>query len=141
MRYENWPGIFEAQIKDATDRIFAWGEFDCCLWACDVIEAMTGRDPAETFRDKYKSKRGAYGQLKRQHGGGVAEAAVAIYERMGFQEIHKNFAQRGDVVLVETPDGDALAIWTGAYCVLPSALVPGLARLGIGDVLKAWRVQ
>ena len=139
MRNENWPGILEAQIKDAAGREFVWGEFDCCLWACDVIEAMTGRDPAQTFRGKYKSKRGAYGQLKRQYGGGVREAAEAIFEYLGFREVPKTFAQRGDVVLVTTPDGDALAIWTGTYCVLPSPT--GLTRLGIEDVLRAWRVQ
>lgn len=140
MRVDNWPTILQSYIAEARAREFSWGDFDCCLFPCDVILAMTGLDPARSFRGKYKSKRGAYGQLRRQYGGGVREAADAILGgELEFPEVGRAFAQRGDVGLISTPDGDALALCVGARWVIPNP-VEGLTYIGTGEVIKAWRV-
>ena len=64
-RLEDWPERLAEAIEAANERPFSWGRHDCCLFACDAVMAMTGVDPAKPFRGKYKTKRGAFGVLKR----------------------------------------------------------------------------
>lgn len=41
------------------DRAFAWGEWDCILFACAAAEAITGVDKAAAYRGRYSDARGA----------------------------------------------------------------------------------
>jgi len=49
-RPPDWPERLLAALAAARDRPFRWGEHDCCLFAADLIEAVTGVDPAAAFR-------------------------------------------------------------------------------------------
>ena len=135
-RYEDWPRRMEAAVDAAQSRPFVWGHWDCCLFVAEVTRAMTGEDIAALYRGKYKSRRGAYALLKRIVGGGVHEAAVRAF---GAPLAYPLTARRGDAVLLDTPDGDALGI-----CAGPRILVPrpgeGLAAFPIAAARAAWRV-
>lgn len=144
-RKEDWPARLDAHLRAAFWRPFSWGTHDCCLFACDAIEAMTGVDPAAPFRGRYKSKRGAYAALKRYGGGGLEETADKITGDLGMPEVAPAFAGRGDVALlpVETPDGgiiDVLGIVgpDGRHVLV--AAPEGLARLPVALVRRVWRV-
>src|SRR5258708_4686376 len=52
-RLEDWVVRLEAFIKERTAQPFKWGSQDCCLFAADAIEAITGVDLAADFRGKY----------------------------------------------------------------------------------------
>jgi hypothetical protein len=41
-RLELWPSRLDAVIQAAATRPFAWGEHDCCTFAADCVEAVTG---------------------------------------------------------------------------------------------------
>ena len=58
------PGLVEATRSIP----FQWGKCDCCLWAADVVLALTGVDHAATFRGSYDSMRGAQRLLKSRGG-------------------------------------------------------------------------
>ncbi len=45
-RRPDWPARLRTIIEAARERPFSWGQHDCCLFASDAIEAMTGVDPA-----------------------------------------------------------------------------------------------
>lgn len=155
-RVEDWPARLDEAIRVAFWRPFSWGGHDCALFACDAIEAMTGVDPAASFRGQYKSKRGAYAALKRFSDGGLEEAAEKMAGELGAPEIGPAFAGRGDVALlpVEMPDGpsaegfgpqagkvsDALGIVgpDGRHVLV--AAPEGLAKLPVALVKRAWRV-
>jgi hypothetical protein len=51
-RYEDWPQRLVAAIEAARGRPFSWGAMDCCLFAADVVLAMTGVDYAAGFRGR-----------------------------------------------------------------------------------------
>lgn len=123
----------------AEGRQFRWGDFDCCLWACDVVALMRGLDLAAAFRGRYSDARGAARSLRDFAGRGLEETARKIAEAHGFSEIPVALAQRGDIALVATSGGDALGVVLRGFVVGPGPNA-GLARVPLGHARIAWAV-
>lgn len=135
MRKQDWPEIMAAAIAAARGRAFAWGSHDCCLFAADVVRAMTGVDHAAPFRGRYSTARGAAMALKRYAGGGL----LAAVTRLLGDPVPGVQARRGDVVYAETALGPAIGICIGpAACFAAPA---GLACLPLSACLHAWRID
>lgn len=134
-RPENWPTLLADFTNSRAREPFRWGANDCCLFASDWILTMYGSDPAAWFRGRYTTALGAFRFLKK-HGGveGIMRAAAAKYQ---WDEINPKQAQRGDLCLVDTPTGRALAVCVGAFCVAPGP--DALSALPMTATLKAWR--
>lgn len=120
-------------------RPFKWGEFDCCLAACDLIRFLTGIDPAEKFRGTYSDELGA----KKHIGdfGSVGELAVEVLGSYGFEELElPKTAQRGDIALISTPEyGETLGfVSTSGRIAAPGAR--GLVFYPITEILRGWKV-
>lgn len=115
MRRDNWWSL----AIEAADRHrvpFRWGESDCVIFTADVVEAMTGHDPASAVRGKYRSARGAAKMMKK-HG---YEDIQAVMERH-FSEIAPSLAGRGSVAIIMTDLGDfASAICAGEVILAKS---------------------
>lgn len=142
MRLDDWQQRLGEVIRAAAGKPFQWGAHDCALFACDAVLAMTGKDPAASFRGKYKTKRGAYGALKRFAGGGLKETFAKLADQFGFIQLdNAAFAKRGDVVLLDTPEGDALAVvdLTGRHCLVVSE--KGLITKPLSDATCAWAIE
>lgn len=139
-RNNDWPEALSAAVNAARHRPFVWGSNDCALFAADVIEAMTGTDVAKKFRGKYKTARGAAGQMKRFAGGGIPELADKIAEQYGLDAIEPAFAQRGDVVQLDAGDdiGPCLGICIGANFV--AAGPDCLSEWPLVHAQRAWRI-
>jgi hypothetical protein len=103
VRFDDWPVRLARHLLDATDRVFLWGVHDCCTFACDGIEAMTGLDPMAPARGRYRDDRQAAAILREIGGGGLPEAADHLMSGLGAPLVHPAFAQRGDLVLIEVP--------------------------------------
>ncbi len=131
---EDWPERMNAVIEEARDKPFAWGEHDCCLFAADVVQAITGKDYAKEYRGKYKTMRGAYKLLKKKP---LAKVLDSRFKRTPFPN-------RGDVVLI--PGSmvgsvqDALGICIGVKVALVSE-GGGLDFMPYGGDMKAWSVR
>lgn len=97
-RSKDWPSRFARLVSEARGRPFAWGTHDCCLWAADAVEALTGRDLAARWRGAYMSELGAF-RIVFALGGLPAIAALAG------PEIPVGLAVQGDIGLVHWPDG------------------------------------
>lgn len=113
------------EIRKSLSKPFVWGEHDCCLFACDVVKALTGEDMAHDFRGKYTNKLEAVRVIKEFAGGGLAELAAKRAAESGLKEAPIPFAGRGDVVLVDNNGHDALGIVMDgrAVCAGPDGLV------------------
>lgn len=133
-RKENWPEILNDQIEQAQAREFEWGVFDCCLFAADVVLAMTDVDYAASFRGRYKTKAGAYRCLK-NHSGDIKEVLNSL---LG-EPIPVAYCSRGDIVTLETDDGLAMGVCVGARMAVPRPGV-GLTFVPMSRALMAWRV-
>lgn len=127
-RLPNWESKLAAWQRVAVGRPFSWGESDCCLTVCDGLLAITGIDPAASFRGNYKTKRGAYSALKRFAGGGLAETVEKITADLGWPEVTRLTARRGDVGLVDTELGEALALCIGPKWAVQGRLALCLCR-------------
>lgn len=132
MRHPDWALQLSKTIKAASERPFSWGEFDCCTFAADCAVAVCGVDPAEAYRGKYKTERGAKKAIVKRHGS--VEGVLDAY----FSRINPAFIQRGDLVTYQGPNGLSVAVrWANEYW---SACEGGVARVECTPQ-AAWRVE
>lgn len=131
-RFEDWPTRLAAFIEARLERAFSWGEADCCLFVCDGVEALTGHDPAARWRGLYTSEKGAR-RLMRDNGGVRGLAALAFGP-----PVVTAMAGRGDVVLIDTPAGEALALHAGN--VIAAQGEHGIEFHPIGAAKAAWKI-
>ncbi|MCB4611957.1 DUF6950 family protein [Enterobacter asburiae] len=132
MKHPDWHNRLIAVIRAAEKRPFLWGEHDCCLFAADCAEAMTGDDFADGWRGTYDSETGAKKALLR--GGGSLEKVLAEY----LDEVPVKMAQRGDIAVVENAGTRCAGVIYGGAVWVPGET--GLVCLRIKP-LSAWRVR
>lgn len=130
-RLEDWPTRLAEFIESRQERAFLWGESDCCLFVCDVIEAITGEDPGARWRGLYSSEKGARRVLRDNDG--VAGIATLV---LG-PSVPPALAGRGDVVLIDTPNGEALAICLGDKIAAQG--LDGIAFVPTAFAKVAWK--
>lgn len=123
---------FEALLRERKAAPFEWGRNDCCMFAADCVQAITGADLAADLRGEYSTAQQAARVLAQL--GGI-EAAAA---RAG-DEIPPLCAAWGDIGLVTLEDRQLLAVCTGMNWVAPAAA--GLAVRSLPEAAKAWRVR
>ncbi len=130
-RLIDWPERLAAFVESRRDAPFSWGGNDCCLFAADAVQAMTGTDPAADVRGSYDTTLAAahlLGEL-----GGVEAIAAA---RFG-SEVPVALAGRGDIVAIDAGQGISLGVCLGAQVAVPAA--DGLAFLPLAQASRAWR--
>lgn len=121
-----------AEIERARELPFRWGSHDCSLFACDVVEKLTGVDHGKDFRGRYKTERGAARMIRDR--GGLRKIAT---DALG-SEIPPLTAQRGDVVMAVENGREALGICIGEKCAFVG--IDGLTFQPMARVVAAWRV-
>lgn len=88
---------------------FAFGPMDCTSWVADWVMARTGRDAMAAWRGRYRTHLG-YRRLLRREPDGLAGAAARGLAGIGATPIDPAAATPGDVGIIETHDGPAMAI-------------------------------
>ncbi len=148
----NFPRLVKQEIDAAAGRLFVWGEFDCCTWACDVCLKIAGFDPCWAFRDKYDDFGGALQQMRDFLGPeesrnlSVLHLLDAVSLRMGalngMVQVPTLKAQTGDLLVLrlpESPVGSALGInfgdraWTANH-------QDGMTSYAMSEVIRSWRL-
>lgn len=87
---------------------FVLGKMDCSLWAADWVCQQTGVDLAAAWRGQYSTE-AEYLRLLVAEGGLVRVAARAM-KKLGAQQIPPADAQPGDIGIIVTEKGPALAV-------------------------------
>lgn len=118
-------------IESRKNTPFKWGENDCCLFACDAVLAMTGRDYSTGFRGEYDNEVGALKVVKKA--GGIRAIATAALGA----EIKPLTAQRGDIVMLEIPR-PTLGVCVGDRVAATGE--NGLEYRSLSTATCAWRV-
>ncbi|WP_028021385.1 DUF6950 family protein [Enterobacter cloacae] len=132
MKHPDWHNRLIAVIRAAEKRPFLWGEHDCCLFAADCAEAMTGDNFADGWRGTYDSETGAKKALLR--GGGSLEKVLAKY----LDEVPVKMAQRGDIAIVENAGTRCAGVIYGGAVWVPGET--GLVCLRVKPQ-STWRVR
>ena len=134
-RRPDWPERLMDLIEARRDARFAWGPHDCCSFAADAVEAMTGRDWLAPHRDRYASEAEAEAII----GPDGLEALVAgLLADFGARDCPPGFVQRGDVALVLAGNDLTVGVVLGE-----SVAAPGLRRLAFVPrvaIQRAWSV-
>lgn len=134
MRVWNWVERLHAAIDRQSEAPFDYATLNCALFAAENVDAVLGDESkyAEAIRAEFADEAGARAFMDREGG---LEAAVT--KRLG-EPVAWWHLRRGDVALIETPEGPALGTCLGDVIIL---LGPdGIASLKLDKVLKGWRV-
>lgn len=99
IRYPDWPTRLAEYFKACADRPLEYGAFDCALFACGALHAMTGIHPLKRYIGKYDTPISAARQMKLYSGGGLAETAEKASRSIGLKPVEPAFAKRGDMAL------------------------------------------
>lgn len=142
-RLADWVPRLADYLAEREAQAFAWGGHDCARFACGGIAAMTGRDPAPQLAG-YGSRAEAEQALAAAGYADLDAAARALAARAGFPAVAPGHAQRGDLVLIQAPQGLFLGLIDLDGRHLAMAAKPGVARLAPWRwrrfALAAWRV-
>lgn len=125
------PAALAQFIKARRDVPFQWGTADCVVFALEAHDAANGTDTAAIARGKYKSEKKAMAMLK------DAGGFLSALDGMGFKRVRRHFAQRGDVCIVNTERGPALAVCVGGAVAAQGPL--GVAYLPMNAVVAVCR--
>lgn len=132
-RLTDWMLRLEALASERQRERFAFGLHDCSMWACDAVQAVTGRDPGADLRGTYATE--AEAEVVIASRGGLAQIAT---DRLG-AEIPPGLAAAGDVGLIETDRGPALVVCMGRVWLAAGPF--GLTPVSRSAVLRAWRCE
>jgi hypothetical protein len=162
--HNHWQELLHNYFLRRQNEAFQWGTMDCCLFACDAILELTGVDLAADFRGKYDSLLSAVRTMKAFTTEGTEDAeenrspdhlitgspddemhlvelvTETITAQFGLEEVPVLMAQRGDVLLLDSPLGKGLGILglrgTHVHCAGPD----GVVDMPLQECLRAWRI-
>jgi hypothetical protein len=141
-RLNTWTTALHTFFMGEANLPFAWGSNDCCLFAANAVEAITGTDLADDFRGKYRDEASAFALINSVSGGStVADAAAHCAAKHGLTEYtHPLMAKRGDLVVISN-GGNLIAgvVHLNGRDVI-STSGTGLVRLPITAVVRSWSV-
>jgi hypothetical protein len=120
-----------AQIEAHIRTPFSWSENSCGLFVARVVDAMTDSQIAEQIIAAVASEEEAASFIE-SRGGMRAAISGFLGEPSGDRP------RRGDVVLFDGGEGDAVGIWTGAEIV--SVGEAGLRRIRAREFTAVWHV-
>lgn len=129
-RLPDWPARLAALVARRMQQPLQWGVHDCCLWAADVVQAVTGVDLAADLRGTYATEAGAQAAL--QAHGGLVQLCISRLGRVAPPAL----AQPGDVGLAVVAGVPLLAANGGPWLAVGRA---GLVVVPDAQVLRAWR--
>lgn len=147
-RKEAWPELLDEVFQRHYTTEFEWGVFDCCIFVCECIHAMTGIDMYADFKGKYTTELEAH-QLVSDYVGleykssikFVSEIAEYFCSKYKLQVVEKSFAQRGDIALIDLEGMVTVGVvmLNGTHVAAP-AYKKGLAFVPLKLCKKVWRV-
>jgi hypothetical protein len=133
MRHQDWFEKLCGRILAKKDARFLWGSHDCCTFAAECIDAMTGSQHRMALAERYQDWATASGYL-RDSGGLVA----AISQHLGRPVRWRWFGRTGDCVVFLHKRAPTCGVLLGPLIVVPAA--DGLAFLPRWRILARWKV-
>lgn len=137
-RADQWPTMLAAYIEERRNVSFVWGSSDCCLFAADWVEMVTGVDPAADLRGKYDSAASAMRLLRKL--GGVCGILLEARKSCGIVEIETARCSRGDLIVADTGRGNAIGIYLGHCSAFVGCAGLIFAPLATLNGARCWRI-
>lgn len=132
-RVSDWYSRLFNLIIEKEHQPFKFGKNDCTLFGADVVLAITGVDLAASYRGKYRSLKGGMKLLKAD-----GYTSNVDYLEKNFPETSLAFANAGDLCLINTEEGEAIAVLTGTVA---TGIGPnGLVRFPLEKISRTFKV-
>lgn len=131
MRLQNWQERFSDFGKTRASMPFQWGANDCCTFAADAVQAITGRDVRSAF-PIYDGALGAVRVIEKA--GGLQQLATEVLGA----SVSPRMAAVGDVVLVVNEGRELMGICNGTSVLVPGE--SGMEVLEMETAMAAWRI-
>lgn len=112
VRLPGWEQRYVETLERHNAMPFEWGVSDCIIVACDLADAMCGRNPLPLRMRKYRTAEGAHRRLLSLGFRDIEAALAAVFPR-----IPTSRARRGDCGVLEQGDQLACLIVTGPMAV------------------------
>jgi hypothetical protein len=128
--------IITSALNYMRDRPFKYGEFDCHIFAADIVRMYTFVDYAESFRGKYHDEKSAY-KIVTQNGG----PAEFVSKVLGKESRASFMAHVGDVVAYRVEDRKIMiGVCVGARAVFLNQR-GGFEFRELGECLCSWEIE
>lgn len=132
----DWDQRFADWLAETTARKHRFSHHDCLMQPAGAIEAQTGRDLADGHRGRYRTARGAAAYLR----GLGFDSAEALLDSI-LDPVPPAFAQRGDIALIQIPEGPAVpGVVIGGEALFVVHGEPEPLRVPRSAWVKAWSV-
>lgn len=131
MRLHNWATILAEEVEAARKRPFEYGVHDCIQFPARIVAAITGIDHRVGF-PSYATKEEAQAIIT-EHGSLVSLIGSVLPQHPAIA-----CAGRGDVVVMDTPEGEAGGICLGNFCAFAAPC--GVSFHPRGVIKAAFRV-
>lgn len=131
MRLPDWQPRLAQLVTQRMRHPLQWGVHDCCLWAADAVQAVTGTDLAAGLRGTYSTQAEAQARLLQL--GGLAALCV---DRLG-PVARTALAQPGDIGLATVGEVRALVVCGGTHFLAVGG--GGLLPVAPSGVVRVWR--
>ena len=139
-RKTEWPEILIAEIEAARERPFSFGRHDCCIFAANIVRAMTGVDLMKGLR-RYRSAASAARIMRRAGHERLVAMITSVMREHGCTSVRPSLARRGDVVMAKVSIDGGATEWAAGICVGREAVFAsdGLVFLTMSEIERAWR--
>ncbi len=131
MRRHDWASRLHAVVEAHYRLPFEWGKADCCLFAARCVDAMTDREVESQILDYYTDEASAH-----QFIASFGDLQTTVSQVVG--PVSSGRATRGDVVLVDGGQGDALGICMGGVVLVMTSA--GIGEMPRSAVKAVWKI-
>ena len=140
LRYHDWPTRLDRYFNECVGKPFELGQFDCGLFACGSLQAMTGIHPLQQYIGEYDSKLGLAKHMKLYSGGGLLETAQKACLSVGVNPVPPALAKRGDMVMINQDGVEAWGVvdLDARFARVVSSNEGGIGRVPIRFATHCW---
>jgi len=132
-RRSDWVRRLVLVLSAARARPFGYGDHDCALFWADAVLAVTGVDPASTWRGRYASRKSGQKLLQRAGARSPEDLARRLFP------LRTGRVQPGDLAVLDgAPGAHTGGVVQGAlvYVLTPE----GLGLVGLDRALRVYGV-
>lgn len=133
-RLIDWQGRLYKLISEHEQIPFQFGQHDCAIWAGKVVESVTGEDFYSSYVGTYKTLKGGLRQFKKATG----FPSHIKYIENSFEEVPLSLGRIGDLALIDTSEGPAVAVMAGQFVIALNQY--GLVRIDLDQVKAVFKV-
>ena len=135
----DWEMSFDAYLNRNLTRPFQWGEWDCVMFMCGFIKAMTNKELRPGSWKWSTEEEAMQCILKYGKGKGLAEGiSNAVEMQKGIREIGSEMVTKGDFG-VYSEENDLACVFDNYSALGVNA--EGLVVKSEVDIVRAWRID